>query len=247
MTRPPEHGISARLLGRLLEAIEGETAVLYASRNFRRRSPEPVLEEALGWRRGGGGVVGVDEAGRGPLAGPVVAAAVRFAPGRVTAGLDDSKRLTPEGRSALFPRILREADGVGLGLVTAGGVDRWNVREAARRAMIRAVRDSGPAPRWVLVDGTLFESFPWPQAAVIGGDRRSPSIAAASVVAKVVRDRLMECYHRILPVYRFDRHKGYPTQEHASAIREYGPSSIHRRTFHVPALVLTLPLEESGP
>lgn len=192
-------------------------------------------------------MVGVDEAGRGPLAGPVVAAAVRFAPGRVTAGLDDSKRLTPEARSALFPRILRDAEGVGLGVVTAEGVDRWNVREAARRAMIRAVRDSGPAPRWVLLDGTRFDTFPWPSAAVIGGDRRSPSIAAASVVAKVVRDRLMGCYHLLLPVYRFDRHKGYPTGEHASAIREHGPSRVHRRTFHVPSLPFTLPLEESGP
>jgi len=205
---------------------------------------QPHLEEALGWREGRS-VAGVDEAGRGPLAGPVVAGAVRLSPGRPIPGLDDSKRLSPEARAALFPVILRDAEAVGIGLVTERGIDRWNVREAAREAMIRAVRALGaPAPDWVLVDGLRVEPFPFPEVAVVGGDHVAPSIAAASIVAKVARDRLMDSFHLVFPSYGFDRHKGYPTEEHARAIEEHGRSPIHRRTFHVPAYAERLPFGE---
>jgi len=186
-------------------------------------------------------VVGVDEAGRGPLAGPVVAGAARIDLDAIPQGLDDSKRLSPHARAALFPRILNTA-AVGVGIVTAEEIDGSNIREASRRAMIAALRMIDVSPDWVLVDGTRFAEFPHPQIAVVRGDSLVPSIAAASIVAKIVRDRLMECYHRIFPVYRFDEHKGYPTEAHARAIAEHGRSRIHRSSFHVPAP--RLPLEE---
>ncbi len=230
-----DHEIFSIPTSRLLQAIEGETAFLSPPRRGSgARIPLAFdLEKALGAGEGCV-VIGVDEAGRGPLAGPVVAAAVVLDPERPIRGLNDSKRLTPKARSALFPRILEEAAAVGIGQVTARGIDRWNIREASRRAMVRAVRDAGGEPDWVLVDGTRFEEFPFRQIAVVQGDRKVPSIAAASVVAKVVRDRLMACFHMIFPLYRFDRHKGYPTEEHAAAVARHGPTLIHRKTFHVP-------------
>jgi ribonuclease HII len=179
-------------------------------------------------------VAGVDEAGRGPLAGPVVAAAVCLRSDGLIPGLDDSKRLAPHAREALLPRILESAEAVGVGLVTEAGIDAWNIREAAREAMIRAVRRLGALPDWVLVDGTRLDPFPFPQVSVVGGDRTVPSIAAASIVAKVARDRLMRAYDRLYPVYGFEGHKGYPTEEHALAIARHGMSPIHRSTFHVP-------------
>ncbi|MBN1824756.1 MAG: ribonuclease HII [Candidatus Eisenbacteria bacterium] len=179
-------------------------------------------------------VAGVDEAGRGPLAGPVVAAAVILDPDRTPDGLDDSKKLSPAARSALFPRIVRSARAVGVGLASAGEIDEGNILAAARTAMIRAVRALPEPPDWAAVDGRRLTGFPIPQIAVVGGDRLVPSIAAASVVAKVLRDRLMEALDRLLPVYGFAGHKGYPTEDHAEAIRERGASAVHRATFHVP-------------
>ncbi|MFH1680814.1 MAG: ribonuclease HII, partial [Candidatus Eisenbacteria bacterium] len=224
---------SSEITGRLLDAIRAETAFLCPPDRPRPEKQSPDLEIALGWRKGRR-IAGVDEAGRGPLAGPVVAAAVRLHPERVPPGLDDSKKLSPEARARLFSSILRSAEDVGIGLVTEEGVDRWNVREAAREAMIRAARALVEPADWVLVDGIRLDPFPFRQVAVIGGDRLVPSIAAASIVAKVVRDRLMSAYSRLFPLYGFDRHKGYPTGEHARAIAAHGPSLIHRRTFHVP-------------
>lgn len=234
----PEGAFSSEIAGRLLEATRAETAFLSPARRPRRERTAPDLENALGWREGKR-IVGVDEAGRGPLAGPVAAAAVCLHPDRVPSGLDDSKRLSPEGRAALFASILHSADGIGVGLASEEEIDRRNIREASREAMIRAVRALGFPPDYVLVDGVRLEPFPFRQIAVTGGDRLVPSIAAASIVAKVVRDRLMECFHRIFPVYGFDRHKGYPTEEHARAIAAHGPSLVHRRTFHVPFLAET--------
>jgi ribonuclease HII len=164
----------------------------------------------------------------------------------VPPGLDDSKRIAPDGRAVLFAAILRSADAVGVGLASEEEIDRRNIREASREAMIRAVRALGSSIDWVLVDGVRLDPFPFRQIAVAGGDRLVPSIAAASIVAKVVRDRLMECFHRIYPVYGFDRHKGYPTEEHARAIAAYGPSLVHRRTFHVPFLAETREAERAA-
>jgi ribonuclease HII len=241
-----EDSYSSEIVGRLLATLRAETAFLSRAPSRRRKKLAFDLEEALGWREGCA-VAGVDEAGRGPLAGPVVAGAVRLCPGCPIPGLNDSKKLTPEARARLFPIILRDAEAVGIGLVTERGIDRWNVREASREAMIRAVRALGPAPPdWVLVDGLRVTPFPFPQVAVVGGDRTVPSIAAASIVAKVARDRLMDSFHLVFPSYGFDRHKGYPTEEHARAIEEHGRSPLHRRTFHVPAYAERLPFMDAA-
>jgi ribonuclease HII len=231
------HSHSEELTGRLLSSIEGEAASLslapFAQARRGRTALSFRMEEGLA-RRALSPVVGVDEVGRGPLAGPVVAAAVLWSPRLSLPGLNDSKRLSPGARTALFPRILECAGAVAVGLVTAEGIDRWNIRRASAVAMARAVEGLAVTPGWVLVDGTRLDDFPYRQIAVVGGDGKIPTVAAASVVAKVVRDRLMDCYHQIFPVYRFDRHKGYPTAEHAERIHRFGLSPIHRRTFHVP-------------
>jgi len=223
--------------GRLLSSIEREAASLSLAApapSRKRRAPlSPHLEVGLA-ARSESPVVGVDEVGRGPLAGPVVAAAVVWSPRLSLPGLADSKRLSPGARAALFPRILECAAAVAVGMVSAEGIDRWNIRRASAIAMARAVDALAAEPGWVLVDGSRLDAFPRRQIAVIGGNGKVPAIAAASIVAKVVRDRLMDCYHRIFPVYRFDRHKGYPTAEHAERIHRFGFSPIHRRTFHVP-------------
>lgn len=228
-----------RLVRRLIVALEGEAEALLPQNRRRRAlketdSPNPRCPEDLLRRRGFSFMAGVDEVGRGPLAGPVVAAAVVLDPKRPVEGLRDSKRLTPVARLRLFGRIRRRASAVAVGAVTADGIDRWNILVATRTAMVRAVAALPRTPDWVLVDGRRMEGFPYRQIAVIGGDRRVPSIAAASIVAKVFRDRLMRAYHSVFPVYRFDRHKAYPTREHAEAIRAHGASPIHRRSFHVP-------------
>ncbi len=185
-------------------------------------------------RRGFSFVAGVDEAGRGPLAGPVVAAAVVLDPERPVDGIRDSKKLTPVARLRLCREIRSAALGVGIGMVDAEGIDRWNILCATEEAMRRAVEGLGRPVDWVLVDGVRLRRFPYRQIALTGGDRRVPSIAAASIVAKTVRDRLVESYHRLFPIYRFDRHKGYPTGEHGRAVLRHGPSPIHRKSFHVP-------------
>ena len=176
-------------------------------------------------------IAGVDEAGRGPLAGPVVAAAVILPTGIDLPGLRDSKRLTPEVREALDSRIRAQA--VSLAVREAGPrqIERQVILAASLWAMARAIRDLTPPPQMVLVDGHQPVPLTYPQQPVIKGDDRCPSIAAASVVANVHRDRLMAAYHRRYPQYNFARHKGYPTPEHLEALRCWGPCALHRRTF----------------
>ena len=176
-------------------------------------------------------VAGLDEAGRGPLAGPVVAAAVVL-PRRFSArGLDDSKRVVELERERLAKVIARRACGVGIGVATVSEIDALNILEATRLAMGRALKALSPSPDFLLLDALTLPAVPLPQRPVIKGDSLSVSIAAASIIAKVTRDRLMVDYHRLYPQYHFHLHKGYGTPEHLNLLDRYGPCELHRRSF----------------
>ncbi len=176
-------------------------------------------------------VCGVDEAGRGPLAGPVVAAAV-ILPERVDlAGIRDSKQMTARRREDAFPRILRQAVAAGIGVVSQRYIDEFNILRAALEAMKRAVLGLDPPPDFLLVDGIHKVPLPFSQRCIKKGDRLSRSISAASVLAKVYRDRIMRACHEMYPEYGFDRNKGYGTAAHLSALARYGPCPFHRFTF----------------
>ncbi len=182
-------------------------------------------------RRGYHRIAGVDEAGRGPLAGPVVAAAVVLPPGFSDPHVTDSKKLTPARRDRLYRTIYSQAVTVGIGIVDAGEIDRINILQASLAAMAIAVANLSPPPDHLLIDGTFPIPVDLPQDAIPKGDSLSITIAAASIVAKVTRDRLMEIYHLHYPHFGFNRHKGYPTRDHREAIAAFGCSPIHRRTF----------------
>jgi ribonuclease HII len=173
----------------------------------------------------------VDEAGRGPLAGPVVAAAVVLAPEARIAGVDDSKRLVPEERRRLFDVIQARALAVAVAVVDQVTIDRINILEATRRAMGQALAALAVEPELVLTDFVSVPGLRCPQRNLVEGDRRSASVAAASIIAKVTRDRLMEEADREFPLYGFGRHKGYATPEHREALERHGPCALHRRTF----------------
>lgn len=197
-----------------------------------------AFERAL-YRSGVRAVAGVDEAGRGPLAGPVVAAVVILPvswwrhglPTRL-AGLNDSKQLRPVQREQYFAQLTAEP-GVryAVARVEPEEIDRLNILRATHQAMLRALRQLEPAPDHILVDGLPVPGLPGPQTALVHGDARSYSIAAASVLAKVTRDRCMVEYDRLYPAFGFARHKGYPTPEHLACLRRHGPCPIHRRSF----------------
>ena len=191
----------------------------------------PYRYEARAWRSGVGRVAGIDEAGRGPLAGPVVAAAVILAPDRRVANLADSKLLTPERREELFLVIHERALAVGVGVVDHETIDRVNILEATRRAMTGALAALSVVPELVITDFVALPALPCPQRNLVAGDRRCASVAAASIVAKVTRDRLMLEADRRFPEYGFARHKGYGTVEHLAALDRHGPCPIHRRSF----------------
>jgi len=191
----------------------------------------PYHFESAAWRRGISRLAGVDEAGRGPLAGPVVAAAVVLAPGARIAGVDDSKRLLPEERQRLFDLIQERAVGVGVGIVDHVTIDRINILQATRLAMGQALGALGMEPELVLTDFVTVPGLRCPQRNLVEGDRRSASVAAASIIAKVTRDRIMEEADREYPLYGFGRHKGYGTPEHRIALEQHGPCALHRRTF----------------
>ncbi len=183
-------------------------------------------------RRGGARLVaGVDEVGRGPLAGPVVAAAVVLPADFRSDGINDSKKLSVQQRSKAFVRICRQASGIGLGVIDAEVIDRLNILQASLLAMATAIDQLTPQPDYLLIDGNQPVKRSIPQMTLTRGDSRSISIAAASIVAKVTRDRLMEDYHRRYPGYGFDRHKGYPTRAHRKAVKTLGCCPIHRRSF----------------
>lgn len=195
--------------------------------------PDLSLERRQ-WAAGRRVVVGLDEAGRGCLAGPVVAAAVVLPPDVSLPGLDDSKKLSPQAREALVPEIRREALAVGVGQCSASEVDDLNVLWASMEAMRRAALALPLVPDVLLVDGNrALPDAPWPQETVVKGDAKSLSIAAASVIAKVTRDRRMVELDAAFPVYGWAGHKGYPTAAHYAAIAEHGPSPHHRRSFRL--------------
>jgi ribonuclease HII len=190
----------------------------------------------------GATVAGVDEAGRGPLAGPVVAAAVVLAPDGVWEGLDDSKKLAPETREEVFARVTQQARAFSWAVIGPRAIDRSNILRASLEAMRRAVSRLCLAPDLVLVDGNHpVPGLACQQRAIVDGDARLLSIAAASVVAKVVRDRIMGRLDRVWPNYGFARHKGYATPEHLAAIACHGPCPLHRYSF-APVVELELPL-----
>lgn len=176
-------------------------------------------------------IAGIDEAGRGPLAGPVVAAAVVLTDPAGFGQVNDSKLLTPRAREWLFDVIMSRASGVGVGIVPAETIDQINIYQATRLAMTTAVGHIAPPPDFLLIDGPISLDLAVGQRPIVNGDRLSVSIAAASIVAKVTRDRLMVDLHEQYPQYGFHRHKGYPTKAHKEAIRRYGPSPVHRRCF----------------
>lgn len=176
-------------------------------------------------------ICGTDEAGRGPLAGPVAAGACILPDGYIPEGLDDSKKLTEKKREALYTQITENAIAWGIGLASAAEIDDINILNASLLAMRRAIAAMGVTPDLVLVDGSVNRGFDIRAEAVIGGDAKSPSIAAASVLAKVTRDRIMSELDGKYPEYGFAKHKGYPTPAHKLAVYEFGPCPEHRRSF----------------
>ena len=178
-----------------------------------------------------GFLCGVDEAGRGPLAGPVVAAAVILPPGCQILYVNDSKKLTAKKREELYPVILREAVAVGVGSVGPERIDEINILQATYEAMREAIGNLSMEPQILLNDAVNIPLIDIPQVPLIHGDARSLSIAAASIVAKVTRDRLMVQYDKEMPQYGFAAHKGYGSAAHMEALKKYGPSPIHRRSF----------------
>jgi len=209
--------------GNLTRISNGERRRIFRMQRFEREL----------WGQGIRSVAGVDEAGRGPLAGPVVAAAVIVAPGTFIPFVNDSKLLSPRVREQLYEEIIEAAVTVGIGVVDAKTIDQVNILQATMQAMQIAVARLSVEPEFILVDGRQLPPWQVPSRSIIAGDRCSFSIAAASIVAKVTRDRIMMEYHKLYPQYRFDRHKGYATREHIKMITQFGFSDIHRRSFSI--------------
>jgi ribonuclease HII len=176
-------------------------------------------------------IAGIDEAGRGPLAGPVVAAAVALNPAAAVDGVNDSKKLTAAKRKILFYEILYNAIAIGVGVVHAAEIDRINILNATRLAMSMAVSDLGTPPDLLLIDALKLPELDYKQVSIVKGDAKSASIAAASIIAKVLRDSMMSSLHEKYPQYNFISHKGYGTREHIRMIHAHGPCEIHRKTF----------------
>jgi ribonuclease HII len=191
----------------------------------------PLHFEHLARAKGFRAVAGIDEAGRGPLAGPVVAAAVILPESFELPGLTDSKQLSEKARERLYPLIRAQALAVGIGVARPDEIDRINILQATLRSMQRAVGRLNVSPDFLLVDGNVPVPLGVPQQTLVKGDARSLSIAAASVVAKVVRDRIMVSLDRLHPGYGFAGHKGYGSAAHLQAIARLGPSPCHRRSF----------------
>lgn len=211
----------AQWLTARLEAERAERERVLALHEYERQA------RAAGYRL----IAGLDEAGRGPLAGPVVAAAVILPPDFVLPGLNDSKQVSPERRAELYDEIIGAAVAWGVGEADVEYIERENILRATYEAMRRAVTQMAIAPDFLLLDAVRLPGIDIPQRPIIRGDALSASIAAASIVAKVTRDRLMCRYDELYPGYGFARHKGYGTAEHWRALRRFGPCPIHRRSF----------------
>lgn len=234
----------------LLEACRADSrkAAGQAVRRYERRQRERqrILSlydyERAARAEGMSIVAGVDEAGRGPLAGPVSVAAVILPHELVLPHLNDSKKLSPERREELFEEIQEKALAIGTSLVDARTIDRVNIYQATINGMYEAIFSLKPEPQKVLIDAMPLEGLPIPSQSIIKGDSRSASIAAASIIAKVTRDRLMDAYDKEYPEYGFARHKGYGTEQHLEALRKYGPCPIHRLSFEpIKSMIKELP------
>ncbi|HYA34382.1 MAG TPA: ribonuclease HII [Candidatus Binataceae bacterium] len=197
---------------------------------MRTKRPDLRYERKL-WREGIEAVAGADEVGVGAMAGPVVAAAALFAPEVFIRGVHDSKQLAPEKREELYPQIMSRALAIGVGIAQVEEVDRLNIYWATMEAMRRALASLATRPAHVLVDGRQIPGLELPQTRIVGGDRKSFCIAAASIIAKVTRDRMMVEYDTLFPGYGLAEHKGYCTPEHMTLLDRLGPSPIHRRSF----------------
>lgn len=204
-----------------------------SDRRAHRRSGKSIMlqHEFELWSRGRLHVAGIDEAGRGPLAGPVVAAAVVFPGDTFIPGVTDSKQLTVDEREEFYTMIIREALAVGVGVVDNGVIDKINILNATFQAMHQAIDQLSVRPDHLLVDGNRFIDCGIPFSTIIEGDARSFSIASASIIAKVTRDRMMASYDVMFPGYGFAQHKGYATRLHREAILDLGYSALHRRSF----------------
>ncbi len=194
-------------------------------------TPTSLEFEEQAQQRGFQSIAGIDEAGRGPLAGPVVAAVVILPEHFFLPGLTDSKKLSERRRQSLYPEIYQQARAVGIGVASNAEIDCLNILQATLLAMTRAIGRLSFPPDHLLIDGITPIPLNISQQCIKQGDSRSLSIAAASVIAKVMRDRIMLSYHRQFPAYGFAAHKGYGTQQHRATIAEFGPSCLHRKTF----------------
>ena len=195
------------------------------------KSVDPLFHESMAWKNGYGLIAGVDEAGRGPLAGPVVAAAV-IIPKEITfPGVKDSKKMTEKAREKAFSVISKNALAIGIGVISHRSIDETNILSASLEAMKQALLSLDPAPEYALVDGIHNIPVIIPQKCIKRGDQLSQSISAASIIAKVYRDRIMYSYHALFPEYGFNKNKGYGTAKHLAALRRYGFCPIHRLTF----------------
>ncbi|RJP80776.1 MAG: ribonuclease HII [Desulfobacteraceae bacterium] len=194
-------------------------------------APDIWIFEKTAWSNGFTKIAGVDEVGRGPLAGPVVSASVILPASFPESDITDSKKLSPRKREALFLHICDHATAIGIGIIDSAEIDRVNILQASLLSMALAVNNLSVSPDYLLIDGIFPISSELPQQTIVKGDSLSISIASASIVAKVIRDRLMEKYHRQYPLFAFDKHKGYPTKCHREAIRNHGNCPIHRKTF----------------
>jgi ribonuclease HII len=230
----------------IASAISEEKGVADGRLSLGRKLPGKVngasqerqrLESMMAWernarKRGFYHIAGVDEAGRGPLAGPVVAAACILPESALIEGIDDSKKLPPSERFRIFQQIVSTADvEYGVGIVDALIIDQVNILQATFQAMIIAISRLNRQPDYLLIDGNRMPATPIPGHAIIKGDSLSQSIAAASIIAKETRDQIMRAFHEQWPQYHFSAHKGYATQEHLLAIQKYGPCPIHRMSF----------------
>ncbi len=225
------------LLADRRQGVQGLLAKAAKRRRSRQQEKERMekmllLEEKY-WGKGFTYIAGVDEAGRGPLAGPVVAAAVILPRGakELLEGVDDSKKLSLKKREELYPLIRTHSLAVGVGMVEALEIDELNIYQAGLKAFSLAVKSLGIPPDFVLTDAYRAPGLTCPQLPVVRGDSLSLSIAAASIVAKVTRDRIMDDLDRAYPQYGFSQNKGYPTREHRKALRQYGPCPWHRKSF----------------
>lgn len=205
--------------------------MLDKKRKDQEKYNEMLTYERLAWNQGYLSLAGIDEAGRGPLAGPVVAAACILNPDKPILGLNDSKKLTPSSRERLYNQIIENAICWQVGICDHDVVDKINILQATCQAMRSAVRGLTVVPGLLLIDAIKLEGVEPPIWPIIRGDALSVSIAAASILAKVTRDRIMDEFDLLYPGYGFSQHKGYGTKMHYDALLEHGPSPIHRRTF----------------